>query len=210
MMQAEKIAGDLKDAHEAVAGEASPVPALGAAIRRLERRSAQAPKSGRAGGEGARHRAHGDRRGARTSGSRLAGGELRSRRARAHRGAAVCAARRGPQIQFPGRCACRAGAEICRRSRVDRCRRRAADVAGTGRAGGAGTLSDAAAEKFPPRATRRRSRSTRRSMPRSRRSSSNARNSRPRSRANRRPPGPMASIGSSSGCRPIPARGRAR
>jgi DNA repair protein RecN (Recombination protein N) len=43
MMQAEKVATDLRDAHEAVAGAASPVPALGAAIRRLERRGAQAP-----------------------------------------------------------------------------------------------------------------------------------------------------------------------
>lgn len=41
MMQAEKIAGDLRDAHDAVAGSASPVPALGAAVRRLERRTAQ-------------------------------------------------------------------------------------------------------------------------------------------------------------------------
>jgi DNA repair protein RecN (Recombination protein N) len=43
MMQAEKVAGDLRDAHDAVAGSTSPVPALGAAIRRLERRAAQAP-----------------------------------------------------------------------------------------------------------------------------------------------------------------------
>ena len=43
MMQAEKIAGDLRDAHEAVAGTGSPVPALAAAVRRLERRGAQAP-----------------------------------------------------------------------------------------------------------------------------------------------------------------------
>src|SRR5262249_27739363 len=43
MMQAEKVAGDLRDAHEAVAGSQSPVPALSAAVRRLERRSAQAP-----------------------------------------------------------------------------------------------------------------------------------------------------------------------
>jgi DNA repair protein RecN (Recombination protein N) len=42
MMQAEKIAGDLRDAHDAVAGSNSPVPALGAALRRLERRTAQA------------------------------------------------------------------------------------------------------------------------------------------------------------------------
>ncbi len=43
MMQAEKVSGDLRDAHDAVAGSASPVPALSAAIRRLERRGAQAP-----------------------------------------------------------------------------------------------------------------------------------------------------------------------
>ena len=43
MMQAEKVATDLRDAHDAVAGNASPVPALAAAVRRLERRAAQAP-----------------------------------------------------------------------------------------------------------------------------------------------------------------------
>jgi DNA repair protein RecN (Recombination protein N) len=42
MMQAEKVAGDLRDAHEAVAGAQSPVPTLSAAVRRLERRIAQA------------------------------------------------------------------------------------------------------------------------------------------------------------------------
>lgn len=43
MMQSEKIAGDLQDAYEAVAGNASPVAGFSAAVRRLERRSAQAP-----------------------------------------------------------------------------------------------------------------------------------------------------------------------
>jgi len=43
MMAAEKVAGDLRDAHAAVAGTESPAPALSAALRRLERRSAQAP-----------------------------------------------------------------------------------------------------------------------------------------------------------------------
>jgi DNA repair protein RecN (Recombination protein N) len=43
MMQAEKVAGDLRDAHDAVAGDHSPVPALAAAARRLERRGAQVP-----------------------------------------------------------------------------------------------------------------------------------------------------------------------
>ncbi|MCB8821342.1 DNA repair protein RecN [Microvirga rosea] len=43
MMQSEKVATDLNEAFEAVAGSASPVPALSAAVRKLERRSAQAP-----------------------------------------------------------------------------------------------------------------------------------------------------------------------
>src|SRR5204863_781557 len=43
MMQAEKAVEDLRDAHEAVGGANSPIPTLAAAIRRLERRAAQAP-----------------------------------------------------------------------------------------------------------------------------------------------------------------------
>jgi DNA repair protein RecN (Recombination protein N) len=43
MMQAEKVATDLRDAHEAVAGAHSPLPLLSSASRRLERRTAQAP-----------------------------------------------------------------------------------------------------------------------------------------------------------------------
>jgi DNA repair protein RecN (Recombination protein N) len=44
MMQAERVAGDLRDAHDAIAGSQSPVPVLAAAVRRLERRTAQAPR----------------------------------------------------------------------------------------------------------------------------------------------------------------------
>jgi DNA repair protein RecN (Recombination protein N) len=43
MMQGEKIAGDLREAQEAVGGNHSPVPALAAAVRRLERRAANSP-----------------------------------------------------------------------------------------------------------------------------------------------------------------------
>jgi DNA repair protein RecN (Recombination protein N) len=43
MMQADKVAEDLRDAHDAVAGERSPLASLSAALRRLERRQAQAP-----------------------------------------------------------------------------------------------------------------------------------------------------------------------
>jgi len=43
MMQAEKVAEDLRDAHEVIAGASSSVPALAGVIRRLERRASQAP-----------------------------------------------------------------------------------------------------------------------------------------------------------------------
>jgi len=43
MMQAEKVAEDLRAAHASVGGPQSPAPALATAIRRLERRTAQAP-----------------------------------------------------------------------------------------------------------------------------------------------------------------------
>jgi DNA repair protein RecN (Recombination protein N) len=43
MMQSEKVAKELNEAYEAVAGSASPVAVLASATRKLERRSAQAP-----------------------------------------------------------------------------------------------------------------------------------------------------------------------
>ncbi|MCP8937189.1 DNA repair protein RecN [Alsobacter sp. SYSU M60028] len=43
MMQAEKVVGEINEAYDAVAGHASPSPALSSVLRRLERRAAQAP-----------------------------------------------------------------------------------------------------------------------------------------------------------------------
>jgi DNA repair protein RecN (Recombination protein N) len=43
MMQSEKVAADLNDAHESLSGANSPIDALATALRRLERRAAQAP-----------------------------------------------------------------------------------------------------------------------------------------------------------------------
>jgi DNA repair protein RecN (Recombination protein N) len=43
MMQSEKIASDLREAQDAVSGDHSPIAALSAAVRRLERRAANAP-----------------------------------------------------------------------------------------------------------------------------------------------------------------------
>jgi DNA repair protein RecN (Recombination protein N) len=44
MMQSEKVAGDLRDAHAAVSGPQSPVSMLAAAARRLERRAGSSPQ----------------------------------------------------------------------------------------------------------------------------------------------------------------------
>lgn len=43
MMQAEKVAGDIHEAYEAVAGPQSPVPVIASLMRRLERKAEQAP-----------------------------------------------------------------------------------------------------------------------------------------------------------------------
>src|SRR5215468_4756495 len=43
MMAGEKISADLREAHDAIGGAHSPVPALSAAVRRLERRAASSP-----------------------------------------------------------------------------------------------------------------------------------------------------------------------
>jgi DNA repair protein RecN (Recombination protein N) len=43
MQQGEKVAAELRDAHAAISGTQSPLPLLSAAVRRLERRSTQAP-----------------------------------------------------------------------------------------------------------------------------------------------------------------------
>jgi DNA repair protein RecN (Recombination protein N) len=43
MQQSEKVAGDLAEAHEALAGEHSPIAGLSGTLRRLDRRRAQAP-----------------------------------------------------------------------------------------------------------------------------------------------------------------------
>ena len=94
MMQAEKVAGDLRDAHDAVAGSASPVPALSAAVRRLERRGAQAPALVEPAVKAidAALNALDEARGA--SRTRAARRRSRSAGAGADRGAAVRAARR--------------------------------------------------------------------------------------------------------------------
>ena len=133
MMQGEKIAADLREAQEAVGGNHSPVPALSAAVRRLERRAGEFACAGRARGEGDRcrdQRAGGGRPAPHRGADRRG---FRPRRAGAHRGAAVRAARRLAQIFDAGRWACGAGRQIRRRRGADRCRRRSVEEAGGGR-----------------------------------------------------------------------------
>ena len=125
MMQGEKIASDLREAQEAVGGPHSPVPALAAAVRRLERRAANSPSlvepAVRAIDIAINALEEADQHLARRAGR----GRLRSGRARAHRGAAVRAARRLAQIFDAGRRAGGAGRQVRLRRRADRRRRRA-------------------------------------------------------------------------------------
>ena len=103
MMRAEKVAGDIAEAHETVAGGASPVPILASLVRRLERK---APEAGGLLDE----RSRGARPGARCAGGGRTGArpgacrdQFRPARAGAHRGAPVRAARRRAQACRPRR-----------------------------------------------------------------------------------------------------------
>jgi DNA repair protein RecN (Recombination protein N) len=202
MMQGEKIAADLREAQDVVSGNHAPVAALAAAVRRLERRAANSPALVEPA----------------VKAIDIAINALEE--ADQHLTAALRAADFDPaelerieERLFALRAASRKYS-----TPVDRlaalAAQYAADVA----------LIDAGAEqlKKPTRATRprptsyrphaRRPRrnSTRPSMPSWRRSSSSARPSRRRSRVMRPRPVRRVSIASSSGCRPIPARGRVR
>ena len=42
MMRAEKVAGDIGEAHETISGSASPIPTLASLLRRLERKAPDA------------------------------------------------------------------------------------------------------------------------------------------------------------------------
>ncbi len=72
MMQAEKVAEDLRDAHETIAGDQFAVPAFAGLVRRLERRSGTGAATDRARGEVARCRAERAGRRARISKPRCA------------------------------------------------------------------------------------------------------------------------------------------
>ena len=208
MMAAEKVAGDLRDAHAAVAGAQSPAPALSAALRRLERRSAQAPRLIEPA--------------VKSLDAALAAIED----ARAHLDAALRAADHDPREleKIEERLFALRAAARKYNVPVDELKalavRHAADLglieAGAERLAALEASAGEAREAIAPRprcprpAARLPKGSTRRSMPSSSRCGSNGRSSPPRSPPSRKRPARTASTASSSGCAPIPAPGRGR
>ena len=210
MMQVEKVAGDLREAHDAVAGSQSPVPTLASAVRRLERRTTHAPAliepavkafdtaltaldEARAHLEAALASADHDPR------------ELERIEERLF---ALRAA--GAQIQCPGRWPQCAGGAPCRRSGTDRRRCRAAR-----RTRESGGRSRRALSQGRGRAIRQAPQGGSEARQGGQRgiaaAAARARDIYHRDR-HRRGCSPVrtGSIASSSGCRPIPARGRGR
>ena len=124
MMQGEKIAADLREAQEAVGGHHSPVAALSAAVRRLERRGANSPALVEPAVKAIDIAINALEEADQHLQAALGRDGFRSRRARTHRGAAVRAARRLAQIFDAGRRPGGAGRQIRRRRGADRCRRR--------------------------------------------------------------------------------------
>ena len=103
LMRAEKIAGDLNEAHEIVGGNSSPIPELVGLARRLERKSAEAPgllEETVAALGAALDNLEEVRRGLEAGACAL---RVRRRRAGTHGGAAFCAPRRGAQASGAGR-----------------------------------------------------------------------------------------------------------
>ncbi len=96
MMQGEKIAADLREAQDAVSGHHSPVAALAAAVRRLERRAGNSPDAGRARGQGdrCRHQRAGGSRPASHRGADRGGLRSRANSNASRSGCSRCAPRR--------------------------------------------------------------------------------------------------------------------
>ena len=98
MMQAEKVVSDLRDVADAVSGDHSPMSALSAALRRLQRRQTQAPALIEPAAQALDAALGALDLAGQTLEAVPADGEFRSARTGADRGAPVRAARREPQI----------------------------------------------------------------------------------------------------------------
>ena len=165
MMQGEKVAADLREAQDAVSGDHSPIAALSAAVRRLERRAAKSPGLVEPAVKAIDVAINALEEADQHLTAALARRRFRSGRAGADRGAAVRAARRLAQIFDAGRQARRTRRAICRRCRADRCRRRAAEEAGSRGRGGRRALRGRGDEALGRSQESRTRSSTRRSMP---------------------------------------------
>ena len=169
MMQGEKIATDLREAQEAVGGTHSPVSALSAAVRRLERRAASSPAL------------------VEPAVKAIDAAINALEEADQHLNAALAAADFDPaelerieERLFALRAASRkystpvdrprrARGAICRRRRADRCRRRTVEEAGSRRRWRPTSAMAPPPQSCRPRGRRPRKSSTRRSMPNCRR-----------------------------------------
>ena len=183
MMQAEKVAEDLRDAHEVIAGANSSVPALAGVIRRLERRAAQAPSLVEPAVKAldAALTALEETRSHLEAALRTADFDPAELERIEERLFALRAA--GRKYNVAGGRSGGAGGALQRRYRADRCRRGTAQGAGGGGARGRGRLSRRGRQAVQGAREGRPPRSTRRSTASSSRSSWSGRNSRPRSKA---------------------------
>ena len=186
MMQGEKVAADIREAHENLSGDSAILPVLSAISRRLQRRLPQAPgliePSVQALDE-AMQALETATQAVEVGARRL---RLRSARTRAMRGAPVRAARHGAQTCDDGRQSARARAQIRRRSRRARARAKCASSRSRPRRAPPPPSTPAPPTRCRTPAPPPRARWRRRSTPSCRRSSSSGRASPSRSSATNR------------------------
>ena len=159
----DKVAEDLRDAHEAVAGERSPVAALSAALRRLERRRAQAPAliDPPVKALDAALTALDDARAPSRRRAASPPTTIRASSSGSRSGCSRCARRRANTMCAVDDLAALRAA-LCRRSRGDRCRRGGTEAARSGGARGARRPTARPPRRCRPRGARRPRSSTRR------------------------------------------------
>ena len=116
MMQGEKVAADIRDAHESLSGDSAALPLLATISRRLQRRMPQAPDLIEPSVKALEEAMEALEAATQSVEAALRACDFDPRRTRALRGAAVRAARHGAQIFHPRRRAAGARREIRRRA----------------------------------------------------------------------------------------------
>jgi DNA repair protein RecN (Recombination protein N) len=207
MMQAEKVAGDLREATSG-GGPGSPVPALSALVRRLERRGAQAPALVEPAVKAldAALTALDDARGHLEAALR-APNSIRANSSASRSGCSRCAPRAQVHVAG-GRSAALAARYAADLSLIDAGEERLAALERQARDEAA--RYDEAASALSSGARKAPTEARQGGQRRAQAAEARTRASRRRSTSDRPPRARTASTGSSSGCRPIPARGRAR